>query len=154
MSPKYAETLLSYDYWANTRVINAIEQFVPEVPDNLLETLSHIIGAKQIWYNRVINIPVSKDLMKKEELNILKLNNESLHKIWIELVHRNSPNEFVINYKNLAGDPFSNSLAEVITHLSHHGTYHRGQISKSIRELEKEPIASDFIVFCRHFPSR
>jgi hypothetical protein len=37
MSPKFAETLMSFDYWANSEVIKALETFEGEVPDELLE---------------------------------------------------------------------------------------------------------------------
>lgn len=151
MSPKFAETLMSFDYWANSEVIKALETFEGEVPDELLEILSHILGAKQIWYNRFNDIPSSKDLFKKEELSVLKQNNESVHKIWIEHILRHNPESTWVDYKNLAGEAFKNSLAEIITQLSHHGSYHRGQISKIIREHRKTPVSTDFIIYCRQF---
>lgn len=149
MSPKFAETLMSYDYWANHEVIKALETFGGNIPDELLETLSHILGAKQIWYNRFNDIPTSKDLFKKEELSVLKQNNESVNKIWIDYILRHSPESTCADYTNLAGEPFKNSLSEVIAQLSHHGSYHRGQISRIIRECGEKPVSTDFIIYCR-----
>ncbi len=64
MNPNYAESLFEYDFWANSRVFEAIEPFCENVPHEILELMSHILGAKQVWYNRIQNIPAGKDLLK------------------------------------------------------------------------------------------
>jgi len=39
------------------------------------------------------------------------------------------------------------SLAHLMQHVANHSTYHRGQISLMMRQLNAEPIATDFHVF-------
>jgi uncharacterized damage-inducible protein DinB len=39
------------------------------------------------------------------------------------------------------------SLAHLMLHLANHSTYHRGQIALMMRQLNAEPVATDFHVF-------
>ena len=39
------------------------------------------------------------------------------------------------------------SLAHLMQHLANHSTYHRGQISLMMRQLQAEPVATDFHLF-------
>ena len=38
-------------------------------------------------------------------------------------------------------------LAHLMQHLANHSTYHRGKIALMMRQLEAEPLATDFHVF-------
>jgi uncharacterized damage-inducible protein DinB len=39
------------------------------------------------------------------------------------------------------------SLAHLIQHLANHSTYHRGQVALMMRQLDAEPLATDFHMF-------
>ncbi|MBA0083480.1 MAG: hypothetical protein HRJ53_00635, partial [Acidobacteria bacterium Pan2503] len=39
------------------------------------------------------------------------------------------------------------SLGHLMQHLANHSTYHRGQIALMMRQLNAEPVATDFHVF-------
>jgi uncharacterized damage-inducible protein DinB len=149
MNPNYAETLFEYDFWANSRVFEALEPFGNSIPEEILELLSHILGAKQIWYNRIQNIPAGKELFAVQNLEMLKRSNESLLQLWADLIHRMDINKTQITYQNLAGESFESSFSDILTQLFSHGSYHRGQIARIIRESGEKPLATDFIVFAR-----
>ena len=38
-------------------------------------------------------------------------------------------------------------LAHLMQHLANHSTYHRGQVALMMRQLDAEPVATDFHVF-------
>jgi uncharacterized damage-inducible protein DinB len=38
-------------------------------------------------------------------------------------------------------------LARLMQHLANHSTYHRGQVALMMRQLDAEPVATDFHVF-------
>jgi len=44
------------------------------------------------------------------------------------------------------------SLAHLMQHLVNHSTYHRGQIALMLRQLDAEPLATDFHVFLAEAP--
>jgi uncharacterized damage-inducible protein DinB len=57
--------------------------------------------------------------------------------------------EQIINYKNTAGTEFTNTVSEILLHLTLHSQYHRGQvISYSIELFDKAPVV-DLIAFLR-----
>jgi uncharacterized damage-inducible protein DinB len=39
------------------------------------------------------------------------------------------------------------TLAHLMQHLANHSTYHRGQVALMMRQLDAEPVATDFHVF-------
>jgi uncharacterized damage-inducible protein DinB len=55
----------------------------------------------------------------------------------------------VLDYKNLAGQPFRSPLWQMILHVVNHGTHHRGQITNMIRQLGLQPQNLDLIRFYR-----
>jgi uncharacterized damage-inducible protein DinB len=58
-----------------------------------------------------------------------------------------------VEYRTTAGQVFRNRLADVLTHVSLHGMYHRGQIAMLVRRGGGVPAVTDFIVFARDAPA-
>lgn len=48
-------------------------------------------------------------------------------------------------YRNMAGDPFANTLGDLMTHVANHATYHRGQLTTMLRQVGATPPATDFV---------
>jgi uncharacterized damage-inducible protein DinB len=58
--------------------------------------------------------------------------------------------ERTIEYQDLRGNHQSDLLWQMLQHLVNHGTYHRGQITTMLRQLEAAPPKSmDLIAFYR-----
>jgi uncharacterized damage-inducible protein DinB len=57
--------------------------------------------------------------------------------------------ETIINYRNLAGQPFSTPVWQVILHVVNHGTHHRGQVVTMLRQLGQTPNNIDLVRFHR-----
>jgi uncharacterized damage-inducible protein DinB len=58
-----------------------------------------------------------------------------------------------ITYRNSAGDEYTSTLEDILTHVSLHGAYHRGQIAASVRAAGDTPTATDYIAFARGAPA-
>jgi uncharacterized damage-inducible protein DinB len=54
-----------------------------------------------------------------------------------------------VECRNLAGNTYRNTLADLIRHVVNHSTYHRGQLATQLRQLGQIPPATDFIVYRR-----
>ncbi len=57
--------------------------------------------------------------------------------------------ELEVEYRNSAGQAFRNGIADVLTHVALHGSYHRGQIALLARQGGGTPAVTDYIAFVR-----
>jgi len=149
MNSTRAEKLFQYDHWANSLIIKSVHQHRDQVRPEALQVLSHMMGARQIWFNRIKGIPVSEDLMQTAEIQELERSNDTLTLLWMDLIHKHDPASTIVEYQNFAGQKFSSLFSDIITHVVNHGTYHRGQIARIIRESGVQPPSTDYIVFAR-----
>jgi uncharacterized damage-inducible protein DinB len=58
-----------------------------------------------------------------------------------------------ITYRNSAGDQYTSTLEDILTHVALHGAYHRGQIAASLRGGGDAPSPTDYIAFARGAPA-
>lgn len=160
------QLLYEYDRWADNRVLQAAsalgaEDFTRDLGGSfrsVRDTLVHIIGSEWIWLAHwketsrspafVTDLTKRRDILfhadafptvaavrlkwaevKKEQARFVKrVTNESLEKL-------------------LSFRTTQVRLAHLMQHLANHSTYHRGQIALMMRQLDAEPLATDFHVF-------
>src|SRR5207237_7244435 len=58
-----------------------------------------------------------------------------------------------VTYRTSAGDQFTSTLEDILTHVSIHGSYHRGQVASLIRAAGDTPSPTDYIFFTRGYPA-
>ncbi len=144
--------IFNYNAWANTKLFNCIkDQQITETV--VLKLLSHIVLAEQTWMLRLKN----GDYQNKnfwQELNITeceKISNKN-YLDYIEFINvKNDESEFTntVTYKNSKGIEFTTTIEDVLTHVAFHSAYHRGQIAREIRKLDKVPVLTDYIAYVR-----
>lgn len=142
--------LLDYELWANERIIDALAS-LPKAPERAMSLMSHILAAQHIWYARMANesailsvweeIPVSWMIETAERQHMLLVS-------YVEILSQKDLNQ-PIRYVNSKGNAYQSTRLEILTHLSHHTAYHRGQIVQLIRPLVNEAPVTDFIVWTR-----
>jgi uncharacterized damage-inducible protein DinB len=160
------QLLYEYDRWANNRVLQAAsaltgEQFTRDLGGSfrsVRDTLVHIIGGEWIWLRYWKDPPLNPALLTDlmEQRNALFDPNAlpdvaALQSKWAEVEKEQA--EFVNRVTNESLEkmlPFRKTqirLAHLMQHMANHSTYHRGQIALMMRQLEAEPLATDFHVF-------
>jgi len=50
-----------------------------------------------------------------------------------------------VSYTNSKGEAWTNTVEEILTHVTIHSAYHRGQIASSLRSAGMEPAYTDYI---------
>jgi uncharacterized damage-inducible protein DinB len=155
------QELYEYNRWANQRLLDAtaalssaeltrdLKSSFPSVRD----TLAHILSAEWIWLMRwkgdsPVGAPASWDLSSHD---LLRAQWASVEAELTAFVATLTPAalDAVIAYRNTKGEPFAQPLSELLRHVVNHSTYHRGQITTMLRQLGKDSVATDLVLFYR-----
>ncbi len=146
----YFINLFKYHAWANKKVINGLKDDGIK-DERVLKILAHLLLAEKTWLQRLKSEKYDNKFW--QELNLEecdKLANENAKQI-NSYLNSLSENDFETKakYTNSKGIEYANTINEILTHLSHHSSYHRGQIAKEVRRLGKEPAYTDYIAYLR-----
>jgi len=160
------QLLFEYDRWANNRTLTAVsalneEQFLRDLGGSfpsVRDTLAHMIGGEWLWLAYWKEPSPSADLIAELRTRRNALfhpdllpNIAAVQSKWTE-VEKNQ-----IKFVNQVTDAALEAtfpvhgvrigLIYLMQHMANHSTYHRGQITLMLRQLNAKPIATDFHVF-------
>lgn len=154
--------LVEYNHWARDRALEAVsaisgEQFLRPMGNSfgsIRDTVAHICAAERVWIARLKDEP-TEGLAGPERMP----DAAAARREWTELeaemraaIARLGPEgmERRIDYNDLRGNPQSDPVWQIVQHVVNHGTYHRGQITTMLRQMDAAPAASmDMIAFFR-----
>jgi uncharacterized damage-inducible protein DinB len=158
---KEIQELFEYNRWANQRILDATSKLSPKEFNrdlrnsfpSIKDTLVHILSAEWIWLTRwqgasPTGIPDSWKLTTHEAIRKQWLEVERDQSAFVSGLTNDSLNR-VISYRNTAGQPFANPLWQMMRHVVNHSSYHRGQVTTMLRQLDAEAVATDLILFYR-----
>lgn len=108
--------------------------------------ISHLLSAQFVWHLRIKNLPTAafaiRELYKYSELVTM---NEDSTENWIALIKSEEDLSREISYTTFKGEPFSNTIQDIMIHVVNHCTYHRA----AIRLEGNNPPKTDYILFKR-----
>lgn len=156
--------LYAFNRWANQRILEAVaalstEQLVRDMGSSfpsIRATLVHIMSAEWAWLSRWNGVSPSAMPDEWKALDLAALDRQ-----WAELDDRlqgfvrrlGGPGlDRLVSYRNLAGDPFTTPLSQMLRHVVNHSTYHRGQVTTMLRQMGASAPATDLIAFYRSRP--
>ncbi len=139
-----------YDDWANRRALESLRA-MPTPSERGRKLLAHIVGAQYVWLSRLEPGEVLTQGWPDYALPEIEARLEWLRGTWGMKLDQidDAGLDAVIDYANLAGQPFSSPLVQILDHLIMHGAYHRGQIAAQVRAEGGTPILTDYIQFTR-----
>ena len=147
-----AQLLFDYDRWANTRLAHALAQLPAPLPaaDRLF---AHVVGALEIWTERVAGgdyraVAVWPAVVPYTELLARA---ERAWEHWRSVLERADAEALAreVRFVNSQGRECADTLADIVRHVVHHGTYHRGQIAQLVRAAGHAPLDLDYIIWTR-----
>ena len=166
MTKDEIQLLYEYDRWANNRVLEAVftlsaGEFTRDLGGSfrsVRDTLMHIVEAERGWltcwkepspsstfvidfwakHNARFNPEASPDLAA------VRLRWAEVEREQIEFVNRVTDESL---QRTLPIRDTQISLAHLMQHLANHSSYHRGQVSLMMRQLDAEPLSTDFAMF-------
>ena len=156
------QTLVDYHYWARDRLFVAVEALTEEQLrrplgnsfSSVFDTVVHLCGADWIWRSRwegvspmALPTPESYDDLAK--VRAVWQDEEATHPR-----DRESPrtrgHPAPIEYQGWDGRRQAQPFWQMLQHLVNHGSYHRGQVTTMLRQLDVPPPKSmDLIAFYR-----
>jgi uncharacterized damage-inducible protein DinB len=147
----YYINIFKYNDWANAILIKGIkEQKVAE--ESVLRLLSHYLISEKVWMMRIKDEEHQGksfwDTLSIDECEKFARENAAVYSSFLNSSTEESLNE-IIKYKNSKGTEYKNSVADSLTHVAFHSSYHRAQIAKEMRRINKEPIYTDYIQYVR-----
>jgi uncharacterized damage-inducible protein DinB len=166
MTKNDIQLLYEYDRWANNRVLRAVsalsaEQFTRDLGGSfrsVRNTLMHIVAGEwgwlRYWKEPNPSAAFATDLRKRRDalfhpeafpiIGAVQVRWEEVEKEQADFVNRvtNESLEKLIPFRTT-----QIRLGHLMQHLANHSTYHRGQVALMMRQLDAEPVATDFHVF-------
>jgi len=171
MPKDHIQLLFEYDRWANNRLLQAAstltdEQLTRDLGGafrSIRDTLVHIIGGEWGWltYWKATSHSAAflKDLWDRHDAIFCPdafPNIDAVGQKWAEV--EKDQMDFVNQVSDEALEKMlpirttQLSLAHLMQHLANHSTYHRGQVSLMMRQLDAKPPATDFHLFLLEGP--
>lgn len=146
----YLIQLLDYEFWANMRIIKALTP-IANPPERAVAIMGHILAAQHVWYGRMTQESVIMPIWEEIPVSWMIETAERQHRQVISYVEILSAKELSqpVPYTNTKGEAYQNSRLDMLTHMSHHAAYHRGQVVQLIRPLLTEAPMTDFIIWAR-----
>ena len=113
--------------------------------------MGHIIGAEWLWLRRMGQPVPDVEVWPTVPLGECTSRLDGLTRTWRGYVTGLMPELLgrEIAYTNSKGERWSNQVADVLTHVILHSSYHRGQIASLLGRAEEPAAYSDYIELVR-----
>jgi uncharacterized damage-inducible protein DinB len=147
MQPRSFDRLFRYDDWANREALRSLAAISEGPPAKSLRLLGHVVGAEWLWRSRLEGRKSAWAVWPELSLEQCAAEIETLGETWREYVAGLSAGDLErrASYVNSKGEPWTNRVDDILTHVVMHSAYHRGQIAADVRASGHEPAYTDFI---------
>jgi uncharacterized damage-inducible protein DinB len=142
----YLRRQFAYNEWANREVLQQMRQ-TGKPSKRSLQLMAHVLSAERLWMERLQQQPQSLQVWPEFDLEKCETQAKELARLWSEYLATLRPPDLSheISYKNTKGEPWTNTVLDVLTHVVMHSAYHRGQIATDMRAGAQTPPYTDFI---------
>ena len=141
----YVSRLIRYDMWANRETLNSLEQGTP--PSKSLRWMGHILGAEHVWMARLRSRHPALAVWPDLDVEECGKHLDELSRLWPVYLANLTPERLgeTVSYTSSKGEPWTNTVEEILTHVTIHSAYHRGQIAADLRSAGSSPAYTDYI---------
>jgi uncharacterized damage-inducible protein DinB len=147
MIPFFKE-LFEYSHHYNQKLATVFTGHAAGIPEQSFKWFCHILNAHRVWNSRILPVAEKFAVWQMHEVNQL----ESIDRVnFIDSLKILDQEKLdtEIKYLTSKGDPFKNSIRDILFHIINHSTYHRGQIAADLRQHGIEPVVTDYIFYKR-----
>ncbi|MGP1273220.1 MAG: DinB family protein [Phycisphaerales bacterium] len=117
---------------------------------------AHIQAARLLWLHRLTGTGERPEAVFFDTMTLGEVERMTAEadEAWRSYADELTESELgrVARYANLQGQPHECAVADVLTHVVNHASYHRGQIAMLVRQAGGTPAVTDFIFFAYREP--
>lgn len=141
--------------WANGRVGETLEQAGEEAPTEALRLFGHLVSTERVWLDRIREGASDHPIWPAEGATpgvdgVLRLAASTVEEVRGILEEADEGSlARPVSYRNSSGRAFETALGDILLHVALHGSYHRGQVARALRQAGLEPVNTDYITFVR-----
>lgn len=152
---EHLRRLMDHLAWADERALSALRAAPPDAAGDARTLFAHILGAEHVWLSRLEGraprVPVWPTLSLDQCAELARENRDAFDGYVAGL----DPDDLSrrVAYRNSAGNAFEDTVEDILLHVALHGSYHRGQIARSLRAGGAVPQVTDYIGFIRGAPA-
>ena len=150
--------LLAFHRWATQHAWDVVapistDEYTKDLGSSfssVRDTLVHAFMADRAWLGRLEGLnPPRADPSEFPTFAVLQAAWTDVLERWPVVVQGIGDANKTIEYKTFAGDPYTNTLGEIVRHVVNHGSYHRGQVMTLLRQQGLNAVSTDMIYFFR-----
>ena len=138
-----------YNNWANSLLLDALKANSNSLPESCITLFSHIVNAQKIWACRINGLVPNVAVWQVNDLETCSVLLEESANALSKVEYLETTDSPVIKYKISTGDDYETSVHDILLHVFNHGTYHRAQIAKEMKQHNIKPVNTDYIQFVR-----
>ena len=137
--------LVDHLEWADQRALTSLRA-AANAPAKAVETYAHILGSEHVWLSRLYGMPARVAVwptLTLDECERLAAENAAQYRKVVDGLTDEALDRG-ITYRNSAGDQFTSTVQDILTHVFMHGSYHRGQVASKLKRFGVEQPTTDF----------
>jgi uncharacterized damage-inducible protein DinB len=136
--------LYQWVHWANAETLTSLRRTASPAG---VRWLAHIAAAELLWLARLRNRPPPLPVWPEFDLDDTARRLGESRRVWTIHLDGLGPDDLddAVGYRNSKGEFWTSRVSDILTHVSHHGAHHRGQIASAVRAAGGEPAYTDFI---------
>jgi uncharacterized damage-inducible protein DinB len=138
--------LFQHNAWANLETLESLKKS-ENPPSRPLKVMAHIIGAEDLWLVRLRKTGEKVVVWPEITVNQCEKRLKELSGKWTQYLNDLNSDKLInqISYTNSKGEPWTNTIEDILLHVVMHSSYHRGQIAIDLRTFGLVPAYTDFI---------
>lgn len=140
--------LVGHMRWADAQFADALAH---DPPAEAVRLFAHVASVEHLWYARIRGEPQQHAVWPTLDVSQARDLAAEHADLFEQLVTISDDDALarVVAYRNSAGRDYRSPVGEIVTHVAMHGSYHRGQIARSLRQAGHQPPYTDYIQFSR-----
>jgi uncharacterized damage-inducible protein DinB len=155
---------LRFSEWATRRVLESVVALSQDELDRnlgnsyggIFGTLAHIYQADAIWFDRLMGVSTASLAAYSPGANLDELSGQwaAVHNGYLSWAEALEPGDWdrIVPHRNVKGEESRQAVWRIVLHVVNHASYHRGQVTTMLRQLGREPVATDLMLYYRSLP--